>query len=371
VRHHQTKRDVTGHKLASTQTQFMSTFVEWRNSRLESFLANRKVDRWHEAMVNDKNWHRWFLAGTVESETIISRSAVAHIYDNVRAKTAGTSQLVGSAKRGPLGLHRTRSARIQIRYPIFCEFIRFPPGSCAVGGRQDNSEDSQETSRCLQPDQCSCGPPVPDAASAVPAILAEGSLPSAAEAAAVAVLAEFRRNAEETRRHARAARIESRRRRGELPALCRYRYFSLRFDGLGCSSACADFSPSRLPRHARLRVSRAAALRQPHIQGPALSAGGTPAACAAAESALPPVHPARSPPPRSASVPPPPHAARRGDLEGKECLPIGLRQSPYVNSMDCARTVLAGPYRSPVAPRSALPGITRTMASGSMQASSR
>ncbi len=40
---------------------------------------------------------------------------------------------------------------------------------------------------------------VPDAASAVPAILAEGSLPSAAKAAAVAVLAEFRRKAEETR----------------------------------------------------------------------------------------------------------------------------------------------------------------------------
>ena len=40
---------------------------------------------------------------------------------------------------------------------------------------------------------------VPDAASAVPAILAEGSLPSAAEAAAVAVLAEFRRKAEEMR----------------------------------------------------------------------------------------------------------------------------------------------------------------------------
>jgi hypothetical protein len=40
---------------------------------------------------------------------------------------------------------------------------------------------------------------VPYAASAVPAILAEGSLPSAAEAAAGAVLAEFGRKAEETR----------------------------------------------------------------------------------------------------------------------------------------------------------------------------
>ena len=53
---------------------------------------------------------------------------------------------------------------------------------------------------------------IPDAASAVPAILAEGSLPSAAEAAAVAVLAEFRRKAEETRElHASTGLVESRR----------------------------------------------------------------------------------------------------------------------------------------------------------------
>jgi hypothetical protein len=56
-----------------------------------------------------------------------------------------------------------------------------------------------------------------------------------------------------------------------LPARCeRYRYFSPRFDCLGCSSAYPDFSLGRLPRHgdpdrcvsnlARLRVSRAAAL---------------------------------------------------------------------------------------------------------------
>ncbi len=98
------------------------------------------------------------LAGTVESEIMISGSALAHIYDNVKAKTAGTSPSVGSAKRGPLGLHRTRSARIQIRYPIPCEFIHFPLGSCAVGGRRDNPEDPPETSRCLQSDRFSRGP---------------------------------------------------------------------------------------------------------------------------------------------------------------------------------------------------------------------
>jgi hypothetical protein len=121
VRHCHTKRDVTGPKWASIQTQspaFMSTYVEWRNSRLEALQANRKVDRRHKAMVNDNIWHRWFLAGlgTEESETMISRSALAHIYDNVKAKTAGGSPSVGSTKRSPLGLQSTRSSRIQTRY---------------------------------------------------------------------------------------------------------------------------------------------------------------------------------------------------------------------------------------------------------------
>jgi hypothetical protein len=82
------------------------------------------------------------------------------------------------------------------------------------------------------------------------------------------------------------------------------------YRGLCCASARR--SRHRPPlRHTPLRHLES------RIQGPPLSAGGTPAACAAAESALPSVHSARSPPPRSPSVPPPPHAARRRDLEGE------------------------------------------------------
>ncbi len=55
------------------------------------------------------------------------------------------------------------------------------------------------------------------------------------------------------RRRYQSARIESRRRQGKLQALCRYRYFSLLFDCLCCSSACTDFSLSRLPRHGHSR----------------------------------------------------------------------------------------------------------------------
>jgi hypothetical protein len=157
ARRRHSKRDSTGRKLASTQTQspaFLSAYVEWRNSRLEALPKTRKFDRWHEAMVNEGIWPRWFSAGIVESEVMLSRSALAHIYDNVKAKTAGTSPSIGPAKRGPLGMHRTRSARIQIKYSFPCDLIRFNLCSCAVGGRRDHPKDTTEAARCLQPDRC-------------------------------------------------------------------------------------------------------------------------------------------------------------------------------------------------------------------------
>ncbi len=80
--------------MASTQTlspEFNSTYGEWRNSRLEALPGNRKVYRWHEAMVKENIWNRWFLAGIVESEIMLSRSAlallVAHIYDKVKERS--------------------------------------------------------------------------------------------------------------------------------------------------------------------------------------------------------------------------------------------------------------------------------------------
>ena len=51
---------------------------------------------------------------------MLSRSALAHIYDKAKAKT--TSPSIGSAKRGPLVLHRARNARIRFKPQIdfFC-----------------------------------------------------------------------------------------------------------------------------------------------------------------------------------------------------------------------------------------------------------
>ncbi len=79
---------------------------------MEALPENRKCDRWYQAMVDDNIWHRWFLDGIVESEAMLSRSALAHIYEKAKAKTLRTTASIGSAKRGPLVLHRARKAHI-------------------------------------------------------------------------------------------------------------------------------------------------------------------------------------------------------------------------------------------------------------------
>ena len=122
MRHRRTKRDLSDRKLASTQTQspeFLSKYVEWRNSRLEALPGYRKVDWWYEAMVREDIWHQWFSNGVVESETMLSRSALAHIYKNLKPKTTVTS---GSTKRGLLFFRRARNAPIQFKKLIdfFC-----------------------------------------------------------------------------------------------------------------------------------------------------------------------------------------------------------------------------------------------------------
>jgi hypothetical protein len=92
----------------------LSTYVEWRNLRLEALTENSKIDWWPVAMVNENSWHLWFLDGILESETMLSRSALARIYYNVKAKTTLTSPSIRS-KRSLLVLHRARNARIQFK----------------------------------------------------------------------------------------------------------------------------------------------------------------------------------------------------------------------------------------------------------------
>ena len=117
---------------------------------MKTLPKNRKVDRWHEAMVSENIWHQWFLVGIVESETMLSRSALAHIFDNVKAKA---SPSIGSAKRGLLIVHRRN--HFKVRYCIIsCELISFPICSCAAaaaaGGRRVNHQSPEKKSpRCL------------------------------------------------------------------------------------------------------------------------------------------------------------------------------------------------------------------------------
>ena len=54
---------------------------------MEALPGYRKVDWWYEAMVREDIWHQWFSNGIVESETMLSRSALAHIYENLKPKT--------------------------------------------------------------------------------------------------------------------------------------------------------------------------------------------------------------------------------------------------------------------------------------------
>ena len=107
------KRELKSGKLVKTHvlsSDFLSKYVDWRKSRIVALPPNRKCDRWYQAMVNDNIWHRWFSDGTVDSEIMLSRSALAHIYDNVNT---GTSPSIGFAKRGLSVLLRTRNTRIQ------------------------------------------------------------------------------------------------------------------------------------------------------------------------------------------------------------------------------------------------------------------
>ena len=115
ARHRHNKRELKSGLLVKTHvlsSDFLSKYVDWRKSRIVALPPNRKCDRCYQAMVNDNIWHRWFSDGTGDSlsEIMLSRSALAHIYDNVNT---GTSPSIAFAKRGLSVLLRTRITRIQ------------------------------------------------------------------------------------------------------------------------------------------------------------------------------------------------------------------------------------------------------------------
>lgn len=124
ARNHHNKRELNRGKLVGTQllsSDFLSKYVEWRNSRIAALPPNRMCDRWYQAMMKENVWHQWFLVGTVESETMLSRSALAHIFDNVKARA---SPSIRSAKRGLLVLH-SNVRNHHFRYSIFFVWIDF------------------------------------------------------------------------------------------------------------------------------------------------------------------------------------------------------------------------------------------------------
>jgi len=137
VRNHHKKRELNGGKYSSTETmssEFLSKFVDWRNSRFKALPENRKCDRWYQALLNDGVWQQWFLDGLVQSEDILSRSTLAHIYEKLNPAKPNTGSPIGSSARGILPLHRTNIPLIQSNYCISFGFTYFACHSCAVGG---------------------------------------------------------------------------------------------------------------------------------------------------------------------------------------------------------------------------------------------
>jgi hypothetical protein len=105
--------------------------------------------------VKENVWHQWFLVGTVESETMLSRSALAHIFDNVKARA---SPSIRSAKRGLLFLHRNARSHFKFKCCIIsCGLISFSLCSCAVGGRRVDPQAPEKSTECLQQRRPSSG----------------------------------------------------------------------------------------------------------------------------------------------------------------------------------------------------------------------
>jgi hypothetical protein len=132
-------------------SEFLSTYVEWRKSRFEELQVplNRKCySGWYQALSNDHIWHQWFLNGLVQSETMLSRSALAHVYDNLKPKTTGTSLSIESTKRGPLVFRHACNTHVQLKKMIdfFC-----PQQLAARGQRPTSQPRSARRKFCLTP----------------------------------------------------------------------------------------------------------------------------------------------------------------------------------------------------------------------------
>ena len=85
---------------------------------MEALPHNRECDRWHQAMKDDNIWHRRFSEGIVESETMPTRSTLAHIYMVMSRQRRSEPVHPSDPPRGPLVLHRARNARIRFKQRI-------------------------------------------------------------------------------------------------------------------------------------------------------------------------------------------------------------------------------------------------------------
>jgi hypothetical protein len=234
------KRGNSGQIIANNEysSEFRAKYFLYQNAGYAALIGENKKDfGWYVLL--STMWQEWLKERLTKITPIPERMELDYLF-RIRPKFDS-----GSVKRGLCALNCACSARFSCNRNNVLNFglVPFPLCFWAVGGRRENPEDPR---RLLGAFNRTDAVAIPDAASVAPAILAEGSLPRAPQRRLqwLSLLSSGGSGGD-----AEAARIKSRRRRGELPALCRYRYFSLRFDCLGCSSACPDFSLGRLQWH--------------------------------------------------------------------------------------------------------------------------
>jgi hypothetical protein len=135
--------------------EFICRYIDWRKSRLAMRPSIRKRDRgWYA-------WNQWFLDGIVKNEMVPSMRTLAHIYDSAKPGSPITGCALNANTHAPLQRQQLESIKTKIISWYLALLAKFSPQALQLRYRRParQSEDPRETSRCLQPDRCSRGPP--------------------------------------------------------------------------------------------------------------------------------------------------------------------------------------------------------------------
>ena len=78
-KHFQSKCDSHGRRIMFLPSaEFLTAFLDWRQSRLEVLPLKCAFDRWYEALLKENIWHQWMLRGLVKNMDIPRRLSQAY-----------------------------------------------------------------------------------------------------------------------------------------------------------------------------------------------------------------------------------------------------------------------------------------------------